>query len=274
MEERLSDKLVEYLKTAQGRRVNLKDIRQFLNIGPGSKEDQNLRTQMSTTMVTRRLVSPSGYNDGIYKVITQVKPVSVFSKTRERRPPFELLFPRDSDREMEMDFASAIVIREGDVITLGGVKNKGKTLLCISFCAENIDRFPIVLMGNEYTRSVEDKETGKLIFEPAPRFYNRLVAMDWVNWVNDDGTDKFTLLPVMGDYAEHIERDKINIIDWINLDANQLYDIAKVIEDIKANLGRGVAIIALQKSAGSDKARGGQFPYLRHFLYTHYPSRQ
>jgi len=83
--------------------------------------------------------------------------------------------------------------------------------------------------------------------------------MSWINWVNGDGTDKFQLMPIKEDYAEHIERDRINIIDWINLDANQLYDIAKVVEGIKENLGRGIAIIVLQKSDSADKARGGQF---------------
>jgi len=40
------------------------------------------------------------------------------------------------------------------------------------------------------------------------------------------------------DYAEHIVKDRINIIDWINLDAGRLYDISKVMDDIKAEIGR------------------------------------
>ena len=42
-------------------------------------------------------------------------------------------------------------------------------------------------------------------------------------------------------------KDKINIIDWINLDADRLYDISKIMDDIKAELGRGIGIIVLQK---------------------------
>ena len=254
---RLKDILREYLRHAQGRVVNLRDLRAELKIDPEKPAWETLGREMRQLAV-EKIVRPSGRNDGVYKVVVQVKPVVVFDKSRERNPPFELIFPKDFDTGMEMDFANHIIIREGDVITLGGVKNKGKTLLCISFCGENIDKYP-VLMGNEYTKSTQDKVTGELIHVPSPRFYNRLVDMDWINWVNGDGTDKFTLLPVKADYAEHIEQDRINIIDWINLDANQLYDIGQVIEDIKANLGRGVAIIALQKSASSDTPRGGQF---------------
>jgi len=109
-------------------------------------------------------------------------------------------------------------------------------------------------MGNEYTNLVKGE------YEPSPRFLNRVDTMsEWVKWVDDDGYDKFTLLPVRDDYAEHIVADRINIIDWINLDGNQLYDIGKILEGIKANLGRGVAIIGLQKGEGAINPRGGQF---------------
>jgi len=257
MAERLKDTLREYLRHAQGRVVNLKDLRAELKVNPDEPEWETLGREMRQ-LAQEKVVRPSGRNDGVYKVVRQVKPVRVFDKSRERKPPFDLIFPKDFDTGMEMSFAEHIVLREGDLVTLGGVKNKGKTLLCIHFCAENIDKRP-VLMGNEYTKSVEDQTTAELTYVPAPRFYNRLLDMDWVEWVNGDGTDKFLLLPVKEDYAEHIVRDRINIIDWINLDANQLYDIAKVAEDIKSNLGRGIAIIALQKSELAGAARGGQF---------------
>ena len=49
--ERLSDRLLAYLGTAIGREVHLRDIRTFLQIEPGSKDDQNLRWQMANTMI-------------------------------------------------------------------------------------------------------------------------------------------------------------------------------------------------------------------------------
>ena len=61
--ERLIDKLTEYLATARGREVNLRDIRAFLKIEAGSKDDTNLRTQMSTTLTKNKVVKPSGKQD-------------------------------------------------------------------------------------------------------------------------------------------------------------------------------------------------------------------
>jgi len=252
MPDRLSDKLMEYLLAAQGRRVHLRDIRIYLNIEPGSKDDQNLRTQMNS-LKKKRVVSPSGYDDGYYKVIKHMKPVSVFGVDRERRPPFQLLFPRDFDTGMEFSFAEHIVIREHDLITIGGQSNWGKTAIALNICGENIDHRPI-LMGNEYTQIVGETEE----YEPTQRFMDRVSRMEWVEWIDGDGEDKFILLPVREDYAEHIVRDKINIIDWINLDASKLFDISKLMDNIKAELGRGIGVVVLQKGE-SNMARGGQF---------------
>lgn len=253
MVERLSDRLNEYLAIVQGRVVNLKDLRAELRIDPNSPAWDGLRVLMYN-LVKKKVVRPSGRNDGVYKVVTPVKPVSVFGDPRERRLPFQLFFPKDFDRGMEMEFSEDIVIREGDCVTIGGMSNWGKTTLALNFCGENI-RYNPVLMGNEYTTRVSDTDG----YEPTPRFINRLDNMDWIEWTNGDGRDAFTLLPVKEDYAEHIVRDKINIIDWINLDANRLYDISKVMDDIKAEIGRGVAIIVLQKGEGTSSPRGGQF---------------
>jgi len=264
MPESLTDRILEYLKPAEGSVVHLKDIRVALNIEPGSKDDTNLRTQMTTIMVKRRIVSKIGVgkNDGAYKVVSQVKPVPIFGIERKRRPLFDLIFPRDYDTKREIDFARDIVMREGDVISIGGVKSKSKTTLCLNFTGENVDKRP-VLMGNEYTVMTEG-EDGVVTHEPSPRFLNRLDFMDvknggWINWVDDDGKDKIELLPVRDDFAEHIVKDRINIIDWINLEGDRLFDIGKILEGIKTNLGKGIAIVALQKGEGAGSPRGGQF---------------
>lgn len=258
MVERFSDKLIEFLGGAVGREVSLQFLRTELRIEPGSPEYDNLRQMMNRLSKDKGSwgslsVKASGRHDGVYKVYRRAKPVSVFGVKRDRREPFMLKFPQDHDTGEEMIFSDSIVIREGDVITIGGQSNFGKTALAISFCGENIDHYPVI-MGNEYTTRAGDTEE----YEPTARFLSRLDNMDWVEWSNGDGMDKFTLLPVRDDYAENIVKDRINIIDWINLDANRLYDISRVMEDIKAEIGRGIAIVVLQKGEGT-MARGGQF---------------
>jgi len=253
MPERLSDKLREFLWGAQGRNVTLQYLRTELKIDPDKPEWESLGREMRR-LAKEKIVRTSGLNDGAYHVVRQVKPVKVFIKDRERRLPFPLIFPRDFDTGMELDFAEHIIIREGDIVSIGGMSNWGKTTLALQFLGENIHHNP-VLMGNEYTSRIGDTDE----YEPTPRFLNRLDNMEWVQWTNDEGDDAFLLLPVRADYAEHIVKDRINIIDWINLEGGQLYDISKVMDNIKAEIGRGIAILVLQKSEGTNAPRGGQF---------------
>ncbi len=247
----------KFLKNIEGKEISLTALRNELGIKRDDKSFdavRNILFQLSEQKEGTKLVRPSGKKDGVYKVIKQVSPVAVFSIERERRPVFDLIFPRDFLSMQEMFFRDSIVIREGDLILISGVSNFGKTTLCMNFCGENIDANP-VLMGNEYTTTEE---------EPTPRFLNRLDSMDvnktgWIDWIDVDGNDKFTLLPVREDYAEHIVKNKINIIDWINIETGEHFMIGTVLDGIKRNLGRGVGIIAIQKSEGADAGRGGQF---------------
>jgi hypothetical protein len=248
MAEHLSDKLRDFLQTCEGRDVDLNYLRRELHIDPNSPADTNLRTLLSVNLVKDKIVRPSGKRDGIYRVIHQVKPVSVFGVTRERKPPFNLHFPMDYDTHMPMEIGDKVIIREGDLVLISGVSNLGKTALCLNFCGENIEYSP-VLMGNEYTTPDG---------EPMPRFLNRLDDMNWIKWYDDNG-DKFTLLPVRDDYAEHIIKDKINIIDWINIESGEHYMIGTILDGIKRQLGKGVGIIAIQKAEGALAGRGGQF---------------
>ncbi len=128
------------------------------------------------------------------------------------------------------------------------------TTVCLNYCGENIKKNPII-MGNEYTIVTDNG------YDVSPRFIHRMKTMSiknngWIDWVDSEGKDKFTLLPVWADYAEHIIKNKINIIDWINL-PGEYYMISPVMEGIKKALGRGVGIVALQKNEGNATGRGG-----------------
>lgn len=243
MAERLSDRLKQLLTDIQGREISLKDLRNELQIDPSSPAWDGIRQQMSN-LAKQKIVKPSGRNDGVYKVIQQVKPVKVFGRVTSE--PFKLNFPKDYSTQKEMKFAKDIVFRAGDMILISGRSNFGKTALCMNILAENIDSHPVI-MGNEYT-TIDD--------QPTDRFVNRLTQMNWVEWMNGEG-EKFTLLPVREDYAEHIVKDKINIIDWINLEEH--YQISKIMEGIKRELGNGIAVVAIQKAEGAEAGRGGQF---------------
>jgi len=246
MTERLSDRLKEYLETARGRVVNLRDIRAFLQIEPGSKADQNLRTQMATTMVTQKLVKPSGLNDANYKVLLPVEPVKWWNGNDAE--PLSFKFPRSYGDGSEFGIEECAEVFAGDMILITGDTNFGKTAIALSIMGENLNLFPnTLLMGSEYTAN-----DNKI----SPKFKRRMRRMDWVEWMVD-GKPKFTLLPIGADYEDYIESDWQNIIDWISL-PGEYYLIDRVMKAMKDRTGNGVVTAVLQKNKGQEFAEGGQ----------------
>lgn len=249
MAELTQEKVAQLVHELQGQRITLDTIRHELNILKGTKAYDNVRVYIKR-LVEERKLRPLG-GRGEYKVVTQVQPVTVFGK--ERRQPVTVIFPKDKETEMELPFAQFITLREGDSILLSGLSNYGKTALCLNLCAENLDMKP-VLMGNEYT---QQDEFGN--YNPSSRFLDRIDRMDWVKWYDDNHNDRFTLLPVDSDYAEHVVKDRLNIIDWIDIASGEHYMIGTILKSIKRELGRGIAVVAIQKSEGASAGRGGQF---------------
>ena len=245
--ERLSDKILVYLQSAMGRDVNLRDIRTFLKIEPGSKDDQNLRTQMSTNLVTKKIVKPSGKNDGIYKVLFPVEPVNWWDSPIKEEP-LDFKFPRCYEDGTEFGFEDLVEVFAGDMILIAGASNYGKTTMALSIMGENLGLMPVVLMGSEYTAS-----DGKI----SPKFRRRMKRMSWVKWITDDNKPRFELLPVGSDYEDYIKPDALNAIDWISL-PGEYYLIDRVMKSIKDRIGTGVGVAVLQKNRTMEFAEGGE----------------
>jgi len=244
--ERLSDKLIEYLQPARGRTVNLRDIRAYLKIEPGSKDDQNLRVQMSTTLMKKKIVKPSGLGDGNYKVLVPVEPVKWWDGQIDE-DPLDFRFPRCYEDGSEFGIEDFIEVFAGDLILLTGRTNFGKTVIALSIMGENLGLMPTVLMGSEYTAS-----DGKI----SPKFKRRMRRMNWVEWMNGD-MPRFQLLPVGSDYEDYIEPDHINVVDWISL-PGEYYLIDRVMKSIKDRVGTGIGVLVLQKNKDAEFAEGGE----------------
>jgi len=236
-----------FLSEIVGKDITLTQLRKEFKIKSEDKSFDAIRNILFQ-LSKQGIVKASGKKDGNWHVIKRVEPIPVFSIPRERRPPFQLFYPTDFDTSQPFSFADNVVVREGDCILIAGESNWGKTTLAMNFLAANIGYNP-VLLGNEFTKDNE----------PTPRFLNRLDTIDWVTWVDETGQDMFTLLPVYQDFAENVIKDRINIIDWINIQTGEHYLIGNIMEEIKTAVGKGIAIIVIQKAPGSESGRGGQF---------------
>ena len=120
----------------------------------------------------------------------------------------------------------------------------GKSAFAHNFLWRNMDSYPCVLMGNEYT---------------PVKFKRRISRMTWNNPLDENGKPKFELIRRFENWADIVEPDKITIIDWIALPGNELYNIGHVIQGIQSKIGNGIALIVLQKDEASSLGRGRAF---------------
>lgn len=141
-------------------------------------------------------------------------------------------------------FDGCVCISPGDIIVVAGVSNMGKTTFAQNFLWENMDNYSCVLMGNEYT---------------PVKFKRRISRMTWNNPLDENGKPKFELIKRLENWADIVEPNKITIIDWIALPANELYNIGHVIQGIQSKIDGGLALIVLQKDENSNLGRGRAF---------------
>ena len=257
--QRAYDKFIEILPSLSGMRFTSQDVWNLCGIqtkpehAPFRQAMATLLYNLSTVNKKKTLKQTGRY----YRVINRdIQPIRWMDADDEEY--FELKFPTDHDYNTEFPFEHTVNISSGDIVVIGGVSNAGKSTVALNFLAENIDLHPCVLMGSEYV---------ELDGEPDPRFKRRLKNIDWVEWTNN-GESKFDLLPVDKDYEDAIVPNKINIIDWIDLTDN-FFAIQQIIKDIKTGIGKGIAIIVLQKNEEKALAVGGVFSKnLAQFYFT------
>jgi len=75
--------------------------------------------------------------------------------------------------------------------------------------------------------------------------------MDLAEW-----KDKFDAYNRMSNFADLIDPDGINIIDFLEMSTN-FYEVSGRIREIFEKLRGGIAVIAMQKNPGTDYALGG-----------------
>ena len=238
--------VAEFLKNLEGQELHISEIMRSLSVSP--ENEGAFRTMLHRMANSReRVIKPSGYRDGKYKVLKQIKPIRWLEADESEY--FDLHFPKSHTDETGFGLEKLISVSPGDLIIIAGVSNAGKSAVALNFLAENIHDHECILMGNEYTT---------LDNQSSPKFKRRMMRMTWADWVNGDGNARFDLWPVREDFEDYVQGGKINIIDWINLTDN-FFMIGKLIENIKMALGKGIGIIVLQKEESRELARGAGF---------------
>jgi len=132
-------------------------------------------------------------------------------------------------------------IYSGNIITIGGEKNSGKTAFLLNIALTNRKDWNVHYFNSEMPDEELAVRTG--LFDCA--------KSDW---------DLVNFYFRHRDFADVVFNGKydLNIIDFLEI-SDDFYLIGQLVRNIFDRLGQGVAIIAVQKKTGADNPRGGEF---------------
>mgnify|MGYP001566574484 CR=1 FL=1 len=151
----------------------------------------------------------------------------------------------------QLGFDGRVQIPEKGLMVLAGVTNVGKSVFCRNFLWGNMDVHHCVYFSSETS---EDD------------FADYASRMTWANPVKEDGTEKFELISRDGNFKDVIQPDSVNIIDWLDIYEN-FYAIGELLNGMKAQLNKGIILVAIQKDPNKGLGVGGMWAMNKASLY-------
>lgn len=239
-------KIHSALNRARTRSRNLtQDIRDYLSVTWGNISVTNLcqALQIVTSeerakcrVVLKRLVDDADYplervegKDGWYRNIDRDCETIDFLNAETET----------TDVSLPFDLHDLVEIMPGNIITIAGEPNAGKTGLLLNIVKDNMNKFNVHYFSSEMGGSEFRKRLSK--FDDIP-------LKDW----------KFTAKERAGDFADVIKPGKgnINIIDFLEVHED-FFKVGGMMMEIYKKLKGAIAIIAIQKNKDSDTGLGG-----------------
>lgn len=163
--------------------------------------------------------------------------------------------------EIKLPFAfeKYVDIFPGDLITYAGVRNAGKTALALEIARLNMNHYPVYYFSKEMNKQSLNVRLSKA---------DDMDIRDW----------KFKFSSDISSFADAIQPDAINIIDYLEVDDGEYFKMADLLKKIHAKLNgknKSIGIVMLQKHSKKSTADGGekteQKPVLCFNLDKNYP---
>lgn len=234
-ERGLTEEVREWVLTTSG---NFLTTDLFRELDLTTRDNKKKAVVALLRMEKDGILAKCGIKRGCYRAIEKDSPLIDYlsadiSHVFDVKWPFEL--------------ENYVNIYPHNVIVVAGASNAGKTAFMLNTVKLNMDRHRI-----EYFSSEMGAEEIKL----------RLSKFD------DVPLNKWKFFPRerSNNFADAIVPDAINIIDYLEV-TKDFYEVGGQIKDIHDRLGKGIAVVALQKKKGADTGRGGEFTLEKPRLY-------
>ena len=93
--------------------------------------------------------------------------------------------------------------------------------------------------------------------ETSPETFRR--RLDAFGMPIDYWHKKLKVIERVTNFADVVQPDGFNVIDYLELDGDRLFMVSKLIREIFNKLNKGIAFIGIQKAANAPFGRGGEF---------------
>jgi hypothetical protein len=235
-ERGLTEEVKEWVLTTSG---NFLTSDLFRELDLTTRDNKKRAVVALLRMEKDGLLAKCGIKRGCYRMIEKDAPLIDYM-TADISHVFDVKWPFELEKWVN--------IYPHNVIVVAGTANAGKTAFMLNVVKLNMGKHRIEYFSSEM--GAEEMKLRLSKFEPD------IPLKSW-KFFPRDRSSKF---------ADAIVPDAINIIDYLEV-TKDFYEVGGEIKDIHDRLGRGIAIVAIQKKTGSDTGRGGEFTLEKPRLY-------
>ncbi len=143
----------------------------------------------------------------------------------------------DLDIDWPLGLSALTKIYPGSIVVVAGVPNCGKTAFLLNFIERNMHKHLIYYFNSEMRAAELRMRLEK---------FEDVSLTDW----------KMKVWQRSGNFADVIKPDAVNVIDYLEIHDN-FYKVGEMLKGIHDRLGKGIAVVALQKSKQKEVGRGG-----------------
>lgn len=202
-----------------------------------TREEQKVANMVILRMAKEGLIEKHGDRRGCYRTVdTQCEAID-WQAADDSPAPLE--WPFGIER--------LALLHPKNIAVIAGVQNAGKTAIALNLAWLNKDRFKIRYLSSEMGAT---ELKGRL----------KKFSVPLSEWKGIDFKERSS------NFSDAIDPDALNILDYLEI-ADAFWKIAEDMRRIYEKLRKGVAVVCLQKTAGKDAGRGGDFGLEKPRLY-------
>jgi len=235
-QDKLASLIREWVANTDGHTFTYEQLDRDLGIvNPRWK---NFRRQVIKRLKDDGLVVPAGQQSGLYRLVKDDAPLINWQDADEN----EVL-----DITLPFGMHELVKIQPKTIIVVAGAPDAGKTCWCFNFIKQNMRRYPTIYFSSEM---------GEIELKSRLSKFKTVPLHEW----------KFEARERSSNFADVIRPDWLNVIDYMEV-AEDFFKVGGWIREVWEKLGKGIAVVCLQKKRGADLGRGGEVTAEKARLY-------